>query len=51
MKIFGANAVTEALHAGRVKALSISNKRDVVFIELSSIGIHRVTLFTKYANG
>ena len=34
MKIFGANAVTAALHAGRVKALSISNKRHTGLAEV-----------------
>jgi len=34
MKIYGVNAVTEALHAGRVKALSISNKRHTGLAEV-----------------
>ena len=43
MKIYGVNAVTEALHAGRVKALTISNKRHTGLAEIVRLAeLHRI---------
>ena len=43
MKIYGVNAVTEALHAGRVKSLAISNKRHAALAEVFRLAeLHRI---------
>ncbi|MEE3202126.1 MAG: 23S rRNA (guanosine(2251)-2'-O)-methyltransferase RlmB [Acidobacteriota bacterium] len=43
MKIIGVNAVTEALHAGRVKALAVSNKRHAGLAEVFRLAeLHRI---------
>ncbi|MFL2433616.1 MAG: RNA methyltransferase substrate-binding domain-containing protein, partial [Vicinamibacterales bacterium] len=45
MKIYGVNAVTEALHAGRVKALTISNKRHAGLAEIFRLAeLHRIPI-------